>query len=321
MNSARVSQLPCVTRAATSSDWLEENTTRGAAKVHHLIREPIGFQAARGNAVDEQLKLLAGPALTLPEDDGPLFHWPSKDAMRRILRSFRAVTGLRYDAVPKRALNFIMFIEETCEWPNLCNRIVFIAKAAGAVRPIGLLSAIVREQCKLRRIEAEVWEASTAEGFFWATHARGVEPCVWEQAACSEWSKADGHAVASILLQDPLKAFDHGKYQKSIDAEVRTRFQVRQLKLLLQLYQVTRHVELDCVAGDELRAQRGIVPGCAFAPRSAHPTVSIRVMVDECERGEISILVSSLCEIARGFALRPFFSARRCVLGFLFLLL
>ena len=32
--------------------WLE-NTTAGAAKVHQLIPEP----AARGNAVDEQLKL------------------------------------------------------------------------------------------------------------------------------------------------------------------------------------------------------------------------------------------------------------------------
>ena len=37
--------------------WLEENTTGGAAKVHHMIRQPIGFQAARGNAVDEQLTL------------------------------------------------------------------------------------------------------------------------------------------------------------------------------------------------------------------------------------------------------------------------
>ena len=33
--------------------WLEENMTGGAAKVHQLIREPTGFQAARGNAVGE----------------------------------------------------------------------------------------------------------------------------------------------------------------------------------------------------------------------------------------------------------------------------
>ena len=53
----------------------------------HLIREPIGFQSARGNAVDEPLKLretwaaiwranALGPALAWPEDNGPLFHWP-----------------------------------------------------------------------------------------------------------------------------------------------------------------------------------------------------------------------------------------------------
>ena len=70
-----------------------------------------------------------------------------------------------------------MLIEEKWEWLNLCNRIVFIAKAAAGVRPIGLLFAIVRVQCKLRRIEAKMWEATNSEGFFWATQARGVERC------------------------------------------------------------------------------------------------------------------------------------------------
>ena len=46
------------------------------------------------------------------------------------------------------------------------------------VRPIGLLFAIVRVQCKLRRIEAKMWEATNREGFFWATQARGVERCL-----------------------------------------------------------------------------------------------------------------------------------------------
>ena len=72
--------------------WLEENTIAGAAKVH----QPVGFQAARGSAVDEQLKLrdawvavwrasTAEPALAWPEDDGPLFHRPSVGAMRIVL--------------------------------------------------------------------------------------------------------------------------------------------------------------------------------------------------------------------------------------------
>ena len=43
----------------TWRSWLGENTTGGAAKVHQLIREPMGFQAAHGNAVDEQRTLRA----------------------------------------------------------------------------------------------------------------------------------------------------------------------------------------------------------------------------------------------------------------------
>ena len=39
-----------------------------------------------------------------------------------------------------------------------------------------------------------------------------------------------------------------------------------------------QHLELDGVAGEALQAQRGVVPGCAFA---THPTVSIRVVVDD----------------------------------------
>ena len=48
------------------------------------------------------------PALVWPEDDGPLFRRPSVDAMRRVLTSFRAVTGLGHDAVPPRALNELL---------------------------------------------------------------------------------------------------------------------------------------------------------------------------------------------------------------------
>ena len=111
-------------------------------------------------------------------------------------------------------------------------------------------------------------EAKNTEGFFWATQARGVERCVWEQAAWSKWATADGHAVATILY-DLLKAFDHVAYHKLIDAAVRTHFPVRQLKLLLQLYQAARHVELDGEAGEVLRAQRGIIQGVPSPQRSS----------------------------------------------------
>ena len=244
------------------------------------------------------------PVLAWPEDNGPLFHRPSTDAMRRVLTSLRAVTGLGDDAVPPRKLNelpdqgiealidLIMLIENKCKWPDVC------AIGSSSLRrrrevcdPSGYCLPRVRVQCKLRRIEAR-----NIVGIFWATQARGVERCVWEQAAWSEWATVDGHAVATIL-RDPVKAFYHVAYQKLVDAAVRTRFPMRQLKLLLPLYRAARHVELDCVAGEALQAQRGIVlrVGCAFATtllqlmlvgplgevRAAHPTVSTRVVVDD----------------------------------------
>ena len=105
----------------------------GPTRATPTVQEPIEFQSARGNAVDEQLKLrdtwaaigranAVGPAL-----NGQLSHRPSTDAMRRVLTSFRAVTGLGYDAVPPRTLNelpdqgiealidLIMQIEEKCD--------------------------------------------------------------------------------------------------------------------------------------------------------------------------------------------------------------
>ena len=67
---------------------------------------------------------------------------------------------------------------------------------AGGVRPIGLLFAIVRVQCKLRGIEAKMWEARNTEGLFWATQALGVERCVWEQRSM-EWMGHGGRARGS----------------------------------------------------------------------------------------------------------------------------
>ena len=64
-----------VQQQAARRSWrarLEKNTTGGASKVHQLIRQPIGFQAARGNVVDEQLKLRGAWAANLAsEHSGP----------------------------------------------------------------------------------------------------------------------------------------------------------------------------------------------------------------------------------------------------------
>ena len=105
----------------------------------------------------------------------------------------------------------------------------------------------------------------------------------------AQWATADGHAVATILC-DCRKLSIMWRTKSLIDAAVGTRLPMRQLKLL-PLHQAARHVELDGVAGEVLQAQRDIIPGCALGRRSsscclrevrtAHPTVSIRVVVDD----------------------------------------
>ena len=72
-----------------------------------------------------------------------------------------------------------------------------------------------------------------------------------------------GRHAAATILHDLLKAFDHVAYH--IDAAVRTHFPVRQLKLPLLLCWAARHVELCGATGEVLRAQCGIIPGCAFS--------------------------------------------------------
>ena len=116
-----------------------------------------------------------------------------------------------------------------------------------------------------------------------------------------------GRARGGSHRLDPPKAFDHVAYHKLIDAAVLTHFPVKQLKLLLQLCRAARQVELGGAAGEVLRAQRGIIPGCAFATtflqlllvgplrevRAAHPTVSIRVVVDDLSLQRLEVITWS----------------------------
>ena len=169
----------------------------------------------------------------------PLCHRPSTDAMRRVLTSFRAVTGLVYDVAPPRTLNELP--DQGLDSPRSLR-----ASANGLTCLFGSFSLRRRREvygpsgsclpscvCSASFGESRprCGRPGITEGIFWATQARGVERCVWEQAAWSEWATAD------VARGSMLRAFDHVAYQKLIDAAVRTRFSMRQLKLLLPLCQ------------------------------------------------------------------------------------
>ena len=141
--------------------WLEDNTTAGAAKVHQLIREPTGFQAARGNAVDEQLKQrdtwaavwranAAEPALALPTGRSFTDHRRTRCARCSTLS---ARSRGWYDAEPPRTLNelpkealidLIMPIEEkmrrrreVCGPSGYCHRACAVQASANRGQDVG----------------------------------------------------------------------------------------------------------------------------------------------------------------------------------------
>ena len=74
----------------------------------------------------------------------------------------------------------------------------------------------------------------------------GVERCVWEQAAWSEWVTADGHAVATILydLLESLESCGAPKADRRSSAHALSSEAAE-----VAAPSPARHVELDGVAG------------------------------------------------------------------------
>ena len=111
----------------------------------------VGSQLAGGPLLEAANALLNQPSLG-QRTTGRSFTGHQWARCAGCLLPFVRVTGLVHDAVPPRTLNelpdqgidtlvdLIMLIEEQCEWPTLCNRIVFIAKAAEACDPSGCCS-------------------------------------------------------------------------------------------------------------------------------------------------------------------------------------
>ena len=205
-----------------------------AANVHALIWEPIGFQAAPGTAVDEQRKLritsaaiweAEAPRLSGSRTSGFFFQSLSGATMRKLLITVRASTVLDYDStsvvVVFDSVSPRTVKELSRRMANFCNRSAILAKVVGGVTPLGFVIASCVCSSNFGESRHGFGKASNGEGFFWATASRGVVRCVWKQAARSEWATADGYVVATIF-------YDLGL----IDAAARTRFPLRQLRLL-----------------------------------------------------------------------------------------
>eukprot|EP00959_Pyramimonas_sp_CCMP1952_P138815 2905559-Pyramimonas_sp.AAC.1 len=69
-------------------------------------------------------------------------------------------------------------VEQQCCWPDFTNKLTFIPKREGGVRPIALLAALVRVHGRLRR---PMWEATHTRGYWWASAGKSCDRAVWQQ--------------------------------------------------------------------------------------------------------------------------------------------
>ena len=150
--------------------------------------------------------------------------------MRRVLTSFRAATGLGCEEVPPRTLNelpdpgvealidFIMLIEQKCEWPNPCNRIVFMAKAAGGCDPSGSSSPSYACSAGFVALRQSCGRPPTG-GFLFGPRTRAASSAVsGSRQPGVNGPQPTGMQWQQSSVSDLLKAFDHVAYQKLIDA-------------------------------------------------------------------------------------------------------
>ena len=116
--------------------------------------------------------------LEWPDDLGERPARPSVEQARQALATFKEVTSLSFDNLHPRhllaldddgiecLLDVIEFVERVATWPRAINKMVFIGKREGGVRPIALIVSVLRVWAKLRRDVAQTWEAAHASEVF-----------------------------------------------------------------------------------------------------------------------------------------------------------
>lgn len=324
-----------VTSRRRFTEWLDRTTfAPGAGGLHAVARLAPSWQPSpvqpgctwRACSLQDEVEQLAAewgkwwcigqpfPDLQWPEDLGPRPPRPSVLLLRKVLATFKVHTGAGLDSwTPRQLLHLddaglecfldvLMLIEKHCEWPVVVNKIVFLAKRTGGLRPIALIYLVARVQARLRRPIALEWEKRNDRSYWWAARGRSCEQAVWQQAAWSEWATykqtTDGGqrrwSSAQVLL-DLLKAFEQVKHHWLLQAAVEYGFPLWQLKLQVLLFRAPRWLSLGQACSAPLTAMQAILPGDGWATtllklaligpldatRRLHRSVTFAVVVDD----------------------------------------
>lgn len=90
---------------------------------------------------------------------------------------------------------------------QLFTTIVFIPKADGGVRPIGLLPTWLRFWERTRRGQAKDWEKKTDKGYWAGSTGKSAEHTAWEHNKLCEYAEAAGIDHVSVFM-DMAKAYE-----------------------------------------------------------------------------------------------------------------
>eukprot|EP00973_Karenia_brevis_P043431 6019652-Karenia_brevis.AAC.1 len=77
---------------------------------------------------------------------------------------------------------------------------VFIPKAAGGRRPIGLFCTLIRIWTRMRRAEIRRWEVEYARTYLWGGLGKPADMAMWDMSFYDEASSALGCVSVAGLI-------------------------------------------------------------------------------------------------------------------------
>ena len=193
-------------------------------------------------------------------------------------KTFRETTGIGSDDfhprwfgwLPTELLdNFAKLLnnaERHGVWPEQLYSILvcLIPKAEGGVRPIGLLTSLVRVWSRIRKVEVQRWRELNFCDYKFAANGRSAETAVWRQSVLEEAAATRGKATASELV-DLTNAYELCRLELVWLAAIKVKFPLHVLRMELEAYVGTRRLMMKGAVADGIDTYSALLAGGTFA--------------------------------------------------------
>ena len=282
-----------------SRRWAQTACRAGARMAHRWSRDPVGFKPQAGakspaEAVDsllEEWKKVWGevkpieavpdaavdrwlPPLTAEQVRKASLTFPQNTAFSADHWHPRTFSQLGHEALALLA-RLMNMMERVGAPPLQLLILVFLAKPDGGVRPIGLLSGLIRVWGRARRMHARKWEVDNERPYFWCGAGKSAADSTHLQTLKAEIARAQGLQSGSTLL-DMTKCYEKVRHDILLAACKRAGFPVVLVRLCIAVYSGPRALNLGGVMSAVTVVGTSIVAGCTFA------TTLLRVALLQC---------------------------------------